>query len=455
VIQLRIADCGLWIRRAESFRASNLPFQSAIRNAFPLALLMVITATASVSAQQAGTRAEPLRKTDLIRLLSSGAMTATQIAALVERNCVSFTPTTRDRRDLTALGADSTVMASIDACLEARRARTPARPAQPAVAAAAPPTPAPTPAPPPGLQAVPLTTRLTVMAGGTASVGVAVKRGGQAVAGTRLVLRGSGRVGGAGTDAEAVTDSRGIAQFRFPVSGDAGTTSLAVATVGGEPLSQQAAIELITVVPAPPPVPVRRPAAERTGFALGSGQRGRVGQPAALPVVFEVRDSTGAPLPDVAVALSITNGRLQGAAERTDSAGQVRATVIFGDRAGVPTVVTGTVGAITRQATLEPSPGTPSRLVVLSDGNALTGQLVVLTARPAELRVYCRDALGNTVPLAGLRATVGDDHVVRVTDVTSDSLGGSVTITATGTGSTNLVIQGSGLRADFSALVRP
>jgi len=129
--------------------------------------------------------------------------------------------------------------------------------------------------------------------------------------------------------------------------------------------------------------------------------------------------------------------------------------VVFGERAGVPTVVTGVVGAIVRQATLYPSAGMPAQLVVLSDGNALAGQVVVLAARPAQLRIFCRDSYGNPLPLVGLRATVGDAHVIRVTDVTADSLGGSITVTAERGGPTNLVIQGSGLRVDFSALVRP
>jgi hypothetical protein len=429
---------------------------SPIRSGVGLSLLLLAAAAVPAGAQQAASRAEPLRKTDLIRLLSGGTMTPGQIATLIERNCVSFKPTARDRRNLTALGADEAVMASIDACLDERATPPVATPSRsPAAAPARAPAPV-VEAPPPGLVAVPLTTRISVMAGGTASVGVALQRGGRAVAGTRLVLRGSGRiVGGAGGDAEATTDTRGIAQFRFPVSGGAGTTSLTVATAGGEPLVEPAAIELITVVPAPPPVRVRRPAPDRTGFVLGLGQRGRVGETAPLPVVFEVRDSAGVAMAGVPVTLTVANGRLSGAGERTDSLGQVRATVTFGERAGVPTVVTGTVGTITRAATLYPAPGMPSRLVVLSDGNALTGQLVVLTQRPAELRVYCRDGFGNTVPLAGLRVTVGDDHVVRVTDVTSDSRGGSITVTARSAGSTNLVIQGSGLRADFSALVRP
>jgi hypothetical protein len=188
---------------------------------------------------------------------------------------------------------------------------------------------------------------------------------------------------------------------------------------------------------------------------LGMAQRGRVGETAPLPLVFEVRDSVGVAIPGVAVILGAVNGRLLGAQPVTDSLGQVRAQVVFGERAGVPTVISGSVGSIVRQATLFPAAAPPSQLVVLLDGNTLTGQVVLLANRAAQLRIFCRDRFGNSVTLAGLRATVGDERVVRVTDVTSDSLGGGLTVTAGKAGSTNLVIQGSGLRADFSAMVRP
>lgn len=444
---MRCAECGVRNARSGSSRLPLRPHTPRIG-----AFLIVLLAATPVAGAQQVPRSEPLRKTDLIRLLSGGTMTPQEIASLVGRNCLSFTPTARDRRNLTALGADSVVMGSIDACLQgAARGRTlPAEPPRP-----------------PGLVAVPLATRISVMAGSTASVAVSLRRGGQAVGGVRLVLRGSGRAGGGGnagggparSDIEALTDGRGIARFRFPVQGEAGTMALAVATATGEPLAGPATIELVTVAPAPPRKPERWPAASRTGFVLGTGQRGRVGEAAPLPVVFEVRDSAGAPMAGITVALAVTNGRFgeSGGAEemRTDSLGQVRARVIFGERAGVPTVVSGTVGAIRREATLAPEAAPPSRLVVLADGNALTGQVVVLAVRPAVLRVYARDRFGNPVPLVGLRATVGDDHVVRVTDVTPDSAGGSITIAAVGGGSTNLVVEGSGLRTDFSALVRP
>jgi hypothetical protein len=423
-------------------------------SAWRAVLLVVLVELAPVRPAPAQ-GSEPLRKTELIRLLTGNTMTPAQIASLVQRNCLSFTPTARDRQNLIQLGADSTILARIEGCARAARARAAAP--RPAPTPAAPVEP-PAPLAPPGLVAVPLTTRIAVPAGGTASVGVALKRGTTAVSGTRLVLRGSGRLSGADTDAEAVTDERGIALFRFPVGSRAGTVQLSAATVEGEGLSAPAEIELATFVPAPPPPPpapiAPRPGPERTGFASGMGQRGRVGETAALPVVFEVRDSNGSALVGFPVTLTIVNGRLVGALSATDSLGQVRAQVVFGDRAGAPTVITGTAGAIVRQTMLYPAPGAPSQLVVLLDGNALVGQVVFQSGRVATLRIFCRDAVGNSVPLAAVSAATGDERLLRVTGVTSDSLGGSVTVTAARAGNTTLVIRGTGLLAEFSALVR-
>src|SRR2546428_12029891 len=61
-----------------------------------------------------GVGAGPLRKPDLVRLLSVGTLGPGELAALVRRTCVSFAPTSRDRADLAALGADSAVLREID-----------------------------------------------------------------------------------------------------------------------------------------------------------------------------------------------------------------------------------------------------------------------------------------------------------------------------------------------------
>ncbi|HEV8265051.1 MAG TPA: Ig-like domain-containing protein [Gemmatimonadales bacterium] len=89
----------------------------------------------------------PLRKSDLVRLLSGSAMTQQEVAQLVSRNCLTFDPTERDRQDLLRLGAEPAVLAAVDAC--ARRRAAAARRPPPPVSAPAAPGPVPTRAPSP------------------------------------------------------------------------------------------------------------------------------------------------------------------------------------------------------------------------------------------------------------------------------------------------------------------
>jgi hypothetical protein len=104
---------------------------------------------------------EPLRKSDLVRLLGRAVVSRGEIAELVRRRCLSFTPTPRDRSDLISLGADSAIMRRVDEC--ARRAaarvapppapaprvatspRAPARPAAAPTSVPVPPRPVPRP----------------------------------------------------------------------------------------------------------------------------------------------------------------------------------------------------------------------------------------------------------------------------------------------------------------------
>jgi len=105
----------------------------------------------------------PLRKSDLVRLLSGAMMSSSELAQLVSRNCLTFSPTERDKSDLRLLGADSAMWIAVNACARraaAKRAEpprrvarvTPARvlrpapPAPPAALASRPAAPAPPPA---------------------------------------------------------------------------------------------------------------------------------------------------------------------------------------------------------------------------------------------------------------------------------------------------------------------
>jgi hypothetical protein len=414
---------------------------------------LVALALAGLSA--AAQTTEPLRKTDLIRLLSGGALSHAEIAALIARNCLSFTPTARDRQDLTALGADSAIMTRIDAC--GRRASASATLA----------SPPPTPTAP--LTVVPLQSRVVADVGTDVIVAVALRQGTTGVPGVRLVLRGSGGLAGPGTaDAEAVTDARGIAAFRVRPGTVARTVPLTVVAVAGQVLAGQTTVEFIaravaagpatpapTVVPPgpPAPAPAARPSPARTGWVAGTGQRGVVGRRAAVPLVFEVRDSAGRPIPGVAVALSAVNGRLLSPPDRTDTAGALRVALEFGARAA-PTTVTATVGSIVRQATLYPAVGPAARLVVLYGRDTVTRRLELAPDVPARLLVIPTDALGNPLPVRGLLAAAGDAGVVKVAGVSTDSLGGHVSLLPGRVGSsTNLAVQASGLRADLTATI--
>src|SRR2546425_4343711 len=135
---------------------------------------------------------EPLRKTDLVRLLSSVLIAKGEIADLIRRNCLAFRPTERDWADLRDLGADAGVLSSVGGC----------------TARAAPPRPGPTTGPPSassprlapaGLEAVPLASLVTVPAGSEAVPRGPTRRGGTPGGGGRVVPPGgSGGAGGVG-----------------------------------------------------------------------------------------------------------------------------------------------------------------------------------------------------------------------------------------------------------------
>jgi len=96
----------------------------------------------------------PLRKSDLVRLLSGAVMSPVELAEMVRRTCLTFEPTDRDRHDFRLLGADASLLAAVDECgrrkAPRRTAVTPVRttprshsvpPAPPAPLAAAQPPP--------------------------------------------------------------------------------------------------------------------------------------------------------------------------------------------------------------------------------------------------------------------------------------------------------------------------
>ncbi|HEV8303922.1 MAG TPA: Ig-like domain-containing protein [Gemmatimonadales bacterium] len=124
----------------------------------------------------------PLRKSDLVRLLSGSAMTQQEIAELVRRNCLTFDATERDRQDLRRLGAEAVLLSAVDGCARREAARAAPRPPAPPPSAArvAPPRPQSRPPPVPSATSPPVIRIAAERSGFVAGAG---QRG---PAGTRL-----------------------------------------------------------------------------------------------------------------------------------------------------------------------------------------------------------------------------------------------------------------------------
>ena len=237
---------------------------------------------------------QPLRKTDVIRLLSNPLISRSEVADLIRRNCVAFRPTPRDWADLRDFGADSEVLSSIGGCATTSGAQR-----------AAPTLP---------LAAVLLPARLAVTVGGEAVARVQVRRGELPQAGVPLVLRGtSGIPGGPPQDVQAVTDATGVAVFRFPVGRLPAAYTLEVVTGSGASIAGAPPLEVV-VGPAGPAVAAVQPGR----VELRAGERG------PISLLVTVRDSLGNAVPGESVALQPDNPDMGVAAEArsTDSLGR-------------------------------------------------------------------------------------------------------------------------------------
>ena len=206
---------------------------------------------------------QPLRKTDVIRLLSNPLIAKREVADLIRHNCLTFRPTPRDWADLRDFGADAAVLSSVGGCATTSGTARPQ--AQPP------------------LTAVLLNERVNVPTDGAVVARVQVKRGDVPQAGIPLVLRGSARIpGGPAQDAQATTVAGGVAVFQFPVGRVPGRYQLDVTTGSGFAFPATPSLEII-VAAAPPAAADAQPA--RVELRTGEGG------PVSLAVA--VRDSLG------------------------------------------------------------------------------------------------------------------------------------------------------------------
>jgi len=404
--------------------------------------------------------AQPLRKAELVRLLATKARSKTEVAALVRRSCVTFHPSERDRADLRAAGADDAVLAAIDQCLRAHAAARPSAPptAAPPAAAARAPAAAPPPARAPTQPLVaPLrvvvSQQIAAPAGGAADVAVQLYRGTDPQPGVELLLRGASVIpGGATQDPVAITDWRGIATFRVLAGTAPGTYRLTVAMPNGPPLGPTTRIDFITTpifVPPPPPKPVVSEGLTR--FTQGTELHGTAGAALAVPLVLEVRDTTGAPFVGELVTFTATGGAVDPGVATTDRSGTLRVRVTLGERAG-PVVVTAKVGPLSRTATVYADPGLARELVLERGSAPLAGQLSLASRDTVVVRVSARDAHGNRTALEEFAATTTGRAIELRSTVMADSAA-VVTLAPRRSGTGELELSGSGVRTRVSVTV--
>jgi Big-like domain-containing protein len=438
--------------------------QSTIRNWLCAALLLLAAGQLPAQGPQSG----PLRKTDLIRLLASGRPPG-NVALMVRRRCLAFTPSPRDRFDLAAAGADKELLDALDGC--ASRATRPGGSGALRIVAPA---------------------RVRATAGVEVALTVRLLRGGVPQGGKSLQVRGATAIpGGSPQEPGAVTDARGLATFHVLAGMQSGTYTLEVIALGDMPA--QASVQLVTTVPPlladvlPAEVVVRQgshlPALLRvmvhgTGgvpvAALPLELRGISAQLGALPPVET--DGTGMALfqiPSGALRSSGTIGVFARGALLVSATARLEAPVISDDRtqfiagtgqrgsvhstlrqplllevrdtAGVPVagtsvrftptnasltnsdtvtdsfgvarttvtlgdragpvVITARAGRVTHTTNLYATAGPAQTLVLMHDGRPIDS-LSIATPVSVTVRMLARDAWGNEAILTGQTAAV-------------------------------------------------
>ena len=344
--------------------------------------------------------AEPLQKSDIIRLLTGTTYSRAEVAGIIRQSCLSFAPTERDRTDFQALGADDSVMAAIEGCVS-----------PPVVA--------------PALQFSMNRRIFDAAAGDTLQIPVTVNRGSVGEGGLRLQLVGSGALVG-GSDARAVTDASGQASFFFPVGSRAGTFNLTLA--GDVPVGGSRAIT-VRVGPAAP------------GQATGSPDPVALStenEPASLRV--EVRDRYGNAVGDVAVEVRVgSESGAMLASGRTSASGELEVSVTESLLGGANQLVFVSGGAVLGSSGVARPGGTAAQLAAVSgDDQAADASLDL----PLPLVVALTDAGGAPARNVEVHFSVENGQVrpeMALTDgrgqasamVTMGARGSETTVTAT------------------------
>jgi hypothetical protein len=252
------------------------------------------------------------------------------VVTIIEQNCLSFTPTSRDRADFGALGASQPILDAIDQCADQGLPRPEAAP----VAA--------------GIQLDRGNWEAT--AGGEAVISAYFRSGGTPVGGERLILSGATEIeGGSGVNPIAETAADGRAEFRVSAGTVAREYDLLVQAVD-RPSTTPSSVVLVVGPGAPAIVDAADGALD-----LSAG-------PVALRLV--VRDAWGNPVPGAPLVLL---------------AGDEDGDVLFEGAASSD----GGVSVRLPEAALIDA----SRVTVLSGGTRLAALAVTESRRPASISI--------------------------------------------------------------------
>jgi hypothetical protein len=206
--------------------------------------------------------------------------------------------------------------------------------------------------------------------------------------------------------------------------------------------------------PAPSTPRRLRVSGERSAFVAGGGQRGATGARLPRALVFEARDSAGAPLAGQAVTFTGINARIDPAIASTDATGQVRVGITLGEQAGSATVIAA-IGVVEKQVAFDVAAGPAAQLAVACGPRSVTSRFAIRPDSVSTLRVAALDAFANPTPLLGLRAAVADARVFRVLRVAQDSVAGTVELKPDQPGTTSLAVIANGLRLYLTVTVPP
>lgn len=172
-------------------RTGLRPVLPALRTAAGLGLALLVLTAGPVGARSQEAETRPLTKSELVRLLVDSSLGPAEIAAVVERACLTFEPDDTDYGDLEKVGAGPKVLGAVKAC-----AREPVR-------------------------VVLSSSRRVVRPGDTVLVVARAARGNRPAPGQRIVLR----EGDTRLNAER-TDDRGQARFRITADTGVGERTL-------------------------------------------------------------------------------------------------------------------------------------------------------------------------------------------------------------------------------------